>query len=118
MKAEIKKLHSPDIYDLKNYQPAERNSFGFLLQIIVGEKGGKGEESFDVVVCTPQWLMSNFSKDDIVFGRHYLIVFEYNFERILSALQKQVESIEADTWKEIGEKIGRIGKWEFEDYGA
>jgi hypothetical protein len=27
-----------------------------------------------------------------------------------------VESEEAPTWAELAAKVGRIGKWEFEDY--
>jgi hypothetical protein len=31
-------------------------------------------------------------------------------------LTRAVESEEAPTWPELAIKIGRIGKWEFEDY--
>jgi hypothetical protein len=116
MKAEIKYFHSPDVPDLENFTPEIKDDFSFLLQIIVGEKGRDGEESFDVFVCTPRWLINNNSKEAIIYGRHYLIVFEFDYRKITEELTQYVESIEAQDWDSIAEQIGRIGKWEFEDY--
>jgi hypothetical protein len=53
MNVEIKKLHSPDVWNLESFQP-EEDCFGFLLQLIVGLKGVESEESFDTPVCTPK----------------------------------------------------------------
>ncbi len=78
MKAEIKYFHSPDIPDLGTYQPIECDNFVFLLQMFVGEKGKQGEESFDLIVCTPKWLVNNHHKEESVFGLYHLIVFEYD----------------------------------------
>lgn len=116
MKAELKRIHSPDIFNLENFHPDEEDVFGILLQLMVSPENSDGEESFDVLLCTPQWLMQCAQKSDVIFGRHYLIVFEYNYQRIYNQLKDYVESIEGDTWEEIALRIGRIGKWEFEDY--
>jgi hypothetical protein len=83
---------------------------------MIGERDKKGEESFDITVCTPQWLLKNSKKDSIIYGRHYLIVFEYNFQKIVEELTLLVNSVEGENWSEIGESLSRIGKWEFEDY--
>lgn len=82
----------------------------------MGEEKFGGEESFDMLICTPQWLIANHTPSDIIIGRHYLIVFEYNYQRIYSKLQSLIEGFEASNWDEIGLVIGRLGKWEFEDY--
>jgi hypothetical protein len=117
MKAEIKSIFSPDIeVTLKEYQPERANNFGFLLQMIISPEGEEGEESFDIMVCTPDWLKDNHSKDEIIFGRHHLIVFKYDYQAIYQKLAKYVNSIEANTWDEISSLIGRVGHWEFEDY--
>jgi hypothetical protein len=117
MKAKLQNIYSTDIDGpLAGYKPVQSDNFGFLARLIVGEEKLGGEESFDVMICTPQWLISNHSTSDIIVGRHYLIVFEYNYERIYSKLKSLIEEIELGSWDEIGLVVGRIGKWEFEDY--
>lgn len=117
MRAILKEFYCLDInVPLTEYSPDSSDNFGFWGRLIVGEEKMGGEESFDIMVCTPQWLISNHKVSDIIIGRHYLIVFEYNYERIYSKLKSIVEGIEANSWEEIGLIIGRLGKWEFEDY--
>ena len=116
MIAEVKSIISPDILDFKTYYPEDDTSFLFLLQVIVGIKGKEGGDTFDIEICTPQWLLQNYDASSIVFGRGRLIVFEYNIERIFNRITKFCESCSGNTWEEIAPKIGRIGLWEFEDY--
>lgn len=115
MKAEIKEYFSPEIKDLSNFNPEIPNNFCFFLQLLIGPKNEKGAESFDIEVCTPFWFQTNF-KYEIVPGRHYLFVKEYNFECILNYIKNFVESCEGSNWHEVAEKISQIGYWEFEDY--
>lgn len=116
MKAEIKYFHSPDIENLESFSPKLADNFCFLLQVFVGRKGVEGEESFDMLVCTPKWLMENNKEDSIIFGHHYLIVFKYNFNSISNSLNRYIESMNGENWVKIVEKIRQVGKWEFEDY--
>ena len=116
MKAEIKYLHSPDVLNLETFTPIIPDSFGFLLQMMVGEKNKEGEESFDIMVCTPKWLIENQKKSDIILGLHYLIIFEYNYSRLYNKLKSIVDNVNGETWADIGSKLGVIGKWEFQDY--
>ena len=117
MKVILKNFYSTDIdVPLFEYVPSSPNEFGFLARLIVGEEKMGGEESFDVMICTPQWLISNHKAADIIIGKHYLIVFEYNYHRIYSKFKSLIEGVEASGWEEICSIIGRLGKWEFEDY--
>ncbi|PKL85064.1 MAG: hypothetical protein CVV22_10000 [Ignavibacteriae bacterium HGW-Ignavibacteriae-1] len=117
MKSILKNFYSSDIgIPLSDYIPVTNDNFCILARLIVGEAKLGGEESFDITICTPKWLISNHDDSDIIIGRHYLIVFEYNYQRIFSKLKTLVETTRGDTWDEIGSKIGRIGRWEFEDY--
>lgn len=118
MKAQIKYLHSPDVDDLQSFIPQVKDSFCFLLQIMVGPLGQQGEESFDALVCTPKWLIEHFDKGQIIIGRHYLLVFEYDYDRLTSFIDSYIEKCEGESWQEIATKLSRIGKWEFEDYRA
>jgi hypothetical protein len=96
--------------------PAVRDDFALLLQILVGPQEAPGEESFDVFLCTPMWLLHNHQPSDIVVGRHRLIVFEYDYESLRSFISRWVDSCEGPTWQELATRIGRLGRWEFEDY--
>ena len=116
MNAELKRVHSPDIDDLENYRPENPEKFAFLLQAMVGPEGKEGEESFDIEVCTPKWLEETYKLEDVVVGRHHLIVREYNYERIVNAIRDFLQLCSGEDWNEVAEKVARLGKWEFEDY--
>jgi hypothetical protein len=116
MKAVLKGYSSPDVDALPDYAPENKKSFGFLLQLFVGPDDADGYEAFDVVVCTPKWLADTHGKDEVVIGRHYLIVFAYNFERIMEEIEAFLDTCTGATWHEVALKVGRLGYWEFEDY--
>lgn len=116
MRAEVKQLYSLDVDDLTAYSPEENDLFSFNLRIIVGPQGQPGEESFDVQVCTPKWFLRQFAREEVIIGRHFLIVFEYDFNRIRKTIETFCEKCTGETWTEVAEKVGRLGHWEFEDY--
>ena len=118
MRGQLKRLHSPDIDNLVSGIPRGSDDFGFLLQVMAGPKGQEGEESFDVFVCTPAWLEKNRSQTDLIVGRHYLIVFEYDYERLFGFINTYCSQCSGETWQEVAQQLGRLGKWEFEDYKA
>lgn len=115
MRAELKRLHSPDV-DLDSYYPEDPECFGFFVQAMIGIEGKEGDDSFGIEVCTPKWLLKNHSETDVVFGRHKLIMFDYDIGRIRSAIARYCEYCFGEEWLEIAEKLARIGHWEFEDY--
>ncbi|MCU1273492.1 MAG: hypothetical protein JWO48_923 [Bryobacterales bacterium] len=116
MTAELKRLHSPDVYDLRAYLPEVSDNFGFLLQAMIGPKGIEGEESFDIQVCTPKWLIGHSGRTDIILGRHYLIMIEYDYDRLVEKIASFCNECSGETWQEIAGRLSRLGKWEFEDY--
>jgi hypothetical protein len=40
----------------------------------------------------------------------------FDKKTLLAWLEARVREVEASTWREIGERLGRIAHWEFEDY--
>jgi hypothetical protein len=116
MRATLKRLHSPDVWDLEHFQPPARNNFGFLLQLMVGPSDTAGEDSLDVVVCTPDWLKHRYQLTDIIDARHHLIVFEYDYPRLTSFLKEYCAKCSGDTWEDIALKLGRLARWEYEDF--
>ena len=116
MKARIRRFHSPDVHDLARWVPSEPSCFGFLLQVLVGPADGDGNESFDFVVCTPEWLRQKYGQDAVIVAKHHLLVFRYDFRAIESAIHSLVSSIEGGSWSELARQLSRYGRWEFEDY--
>ncbi len=116
MKAKIINFESPDIPNFEEYWPEDETSFSFYLELSVGGTGIEGYEIFGITVCTPNWLLENCEKDKILFLRHYLIVFEYDYKRIIDKVKAKIENLVAENWDELALKIGKICYWEFEDY--
>jgi hypothetical protein len=115
MKARVHHFHSPDA-DLDTYRPDDPAHVGILVQIMAGPADGPGAESFDVVVCTPSWIGERARTAGPTIGRHHLIVDRFDADQVRSYLVAAVEAEEAASWEALAERIGRIGKWEFEDY--
>lgn len=116
VRAALKRLHlDPDPSTL----PDDPSEFALRAGMIVGTPDTPGEESFDVTVCSPQWLAKTCREVGGIYNaRHHLVVDVEDFDvRTLRAwLTARVQDIEADTWSVIGERLGRLGHWEFEDY--
>jgi hypothetical protein len=113
---EIKRLHSPDVFDLCSYVPDDPDSFGLLLQVLVGPAGAEGEESFNVMVCTPRWFDAHLEATDIRSGRHHLFVKRYDHAALLRYVTDFVAQCNGTPWEEVALRISRLGMWEFEDY--
>lgn len=106
---------SPDA-DLDVWVPQNPADFGILVRVTAGPVGGIGDESFDLIVCTPRWVEAWIRQNGPLIGRHHLLVAEWNFDEVRDFLTRSIQDAEAPTWSELGEKLGRLGKWEFEDY--
>jgi hypothetical protein len=116
MHAELRHLHSPDVLDMTAYIPEDPTHFSILVQAMIGPSGEQGEESFDFIVCTPRWLETVLSQDGFVFGQHYLIVARYDYGLIWQVIEDLCNRTDGPDWTTIGNKLGRYGHWEFEDY--
>ncbi len=118
MQAVLKGLHSLDLSvgDVKTYLPDEQDNFGFILRAMIGPLDGEGEESFDIVVCTPKWLIEKYGPSDILLGLHKLIVFKYDYDRLRGFIEKFLMRCSGSSWHEVGQKANLLGQWEFEAY--
>jgi hypothetical protein len=115
MRATVRGFHSPD-EDLESFAPQDPSDVGLFVQVLVGPQGEEGEESFDLMVCTPRWVERWVGNNGPLVGRHHLFVEAWDADRVRRYIREVVESEEASSWSELAAKIGRLGKWEFEDY--
>ncbi|WP_321306157.1 Imm8 family immunity protein [Marinifilum fragile] len=96
--------------------PKEKDNFCINFQFLVGEKGKEGTEYFQVLICTPKWILKNEKDKKIISSRHRLIVFEYDQKSIVNYIKHYLSNINEDTWDAVVKKIERIAKSEYEDY--
>lgn len=85
--------------------------------MLVGPVNAPGEESLDVTVCSPEWLARKAGGEPYS-GRHHVVVDVESFDaaQLESWLRQQVHAVAAETWAEVGQRLSRLGYWEFEDY--
>lgn len=112
----IKSFEGLDREEPETYMSPDPLDDAFWLRMMIGPPDGPGEESFDVLVCTPAWLAGVVSKEGPQIGRHRLIIEKLDLHVAETFLRRQVERLEATTWDELAAKISRLGYWEFEDY--
>jgi hypothetical protein len=114
MRAELKFLYSPDADPLEDFVPT--GPFGILITAMIGPAGEEGHESFDFMLCTPEWLSSNM-REEFRIGRHYLFVQDFSYTKLEQFVRAYCASCgEEAKWRPLAEKLARLGKWEFEDY--
>lgn len=115
MRAAIRNLEfDPDPSSLS----ADPAAFAFVVRMYLGPADGPGEESFDLTVCSPEWLATQSRNEGYIDGRHHVIINTDDFDqhRLRRWLDQRVSSVEGASWREIGERLARLGYWEFEDY--
>lgn len=117
MRAELKHLtFDPDPATLSG----DAAEFAMRVRMIVGPAAGApGEESFDLTVCTPEWLADACRKSGGLYdARHHVIVGLEEFDKrtLGDWLEARVRAVEGATWGEVGNRLARLGYWEFEDY--
>jgi hypothetical protein len=98
MQAVLKGLHSIDIADLENFAPHEEDNFGFVLRAMLGPMNREGEESFDITVCTPKWLMEKYGTSKVLLGLHgnffYVVkVQDEAYWKVLSSTALRIQRI-------------------------
>lgn len=116
MRAEVRSIWLDPHPSSLSADPAD---FAFGARLLVGPMDAPGEESLDLTICSPEWLARKAGSDPYS-GRHHVVVNVDSFDaaQLESWLRKQVHTVAADTWAEVGQRLGRLGYWEFEDYSG
>lgn len=116
MVPQVKSISTSEGNHLEAYTPEDKQKFCVIVRVIVGLAGGQGAESFDITVCTPQWLGEQVEREGFVLGLHHVFVKTYDPAQIKKLITKWIERCSGKTWQEVAQKISRIGYWEFESY--
>lgn len=115
MKAIVKAMWIDSaVVSLEEYAPDDPDFFGFWIEFKVGAENRDGADDFRLFVCTPDWIKNNNSS--AVWGRHMLMLPDYDLDVIKKEINKCIESCIGNDWTAIAAKISRYASWEFEDY--
>jgi hypothetical protein len=114
MKVSVRHFISPDV-DLDDFRPNDPEDFSFLLQALVGPADSIGEESVQFLVTTVRALEKTVQTDRLVFGRSLVIVAGPDMPRILDAVRRAIETLEAPSWGLLAQRLTRLGVYEFEN---
>lgn len=115
MKAELKGLELVDSA-FASFQPSDAEHFCVAVEARIGPLGGKGEDVFSFLVCSPSWLSENYKSP--MFCRHLIVMNVYSHCTIRELVGRVVSEVERPTWVDLARYFGRYFRWEFEDiYG-
>lgn len=119
MKPEIKEMYSLQLMQkIEDFWPEHINNFGISIRLMIGPENSKASESFDILVCTPDWIKDQFKEERCTWGLHMLIVLEYDLSLIRTEVDRYLARCTGEDWSEVAKKLSRMGAWEFEGYTA
>ncbi len=114
MKAKIKSIDLNNSIAFDDFKPENIENFSVWIAFSIGEENSNGSDLFLLNVCSPKWLIENTLTP--TWGRHMLILNEYDRNTIKGTVSNYLESITKDSWLSLAEEIGKFLAWEFEDY--
>lgn len=115
MRASTRSIFSSDIDDTASWSP-DSEEWALRVHVVAGPADGPGEESFDLAICSGEWLAEQARRDGIFDPRHHLVVDGFKWPELYAYLQRRVEQCHGDKWEDVAQQLSRLGRWEFEDY--
>jgi hypothetical protein len=120
MKPQLKDYVCVDIPEVWNWVPNDPEDVYYYMELTIGEDTSAGGDLFGLTVATPKALLKRMrtSGKQSQSGRHHLIVLDYSWDKVLHFINDVIDKCHGRDWEEIGLKLARHFKWEFEDYIA
>jgi hypothetical protein len=114
LKAKLKGLASSQV-DLEKYWPDQEDSFCLTLELSIGPDGQEGQDLFYATICTPKWLQAQADSQKVLLGQRYVVVYEFNLDRIKEGIRAYCSKCIGSDWREVARKVSRMAVWEYED---
>ncbi|WP_414553465.1 Imm8 family immunity protein [Anabaena sp. CCY 0017] len=112
--AELQMLISPDMLDMEQGEPENPYNFSILVQALIGIASEEGADTFNIIVCTPDWLKNRIPAEGYIIGRAHLIVARYDYGVIKKAIESWCEKAKGKDWNEIVNILAKYSQWEYE----
>jgi len=114
--ARLKEPFSPDLPDMEHAVPKDPASFNILVQALIGLDTSDAADTFNFVVCTPEWLKKSLKPGEALSGRHRIIVPGYDYGIIKREIETYCSRATGATWKEIAARLHAYGRWEYAEH--
>jgi hypothetical protein len=112
---EIKHIWSPDLpCHPSAWSPISYEDIFFLLEMNIGFKNSESSDIFYVEIAAPEALRARSKGNVIISQRATLVIADYRWKDIISALEKIVSDCDSDTWDMAVTKLQRYFTWEYE----
>jgi hypothetical protein len=112
MKLVLHGVESSKYRNLRTHVPDDPELFDDFVQVLIGQKPGKGSDGFTLRVCTPAALAAR--EGDVIAESPLLVLRRYDYDTLWSWLERTVASCEAPTWYESVERLQRHFRWELD----
>lgn len=116
MKPRLKVIFTHTGASLEDTAPEIPHNFHVLVHLTIGPDDQDGGHDYSLGVCTPTWLNHTGQHAGPIWGRHLLIVNEFDAGEIRKAIENMIVQCQRPDWAETASVLARYFAWEFEDY--
>jgi hypothetical protein len=109
-KAVIKSIDIVDApgLDPAKYSPSDPDDFNCTFSISIGPAAKNDAAQFYLSVCSAKWVTNWCQQNGFSWGRHRLIVPQYNFQTIVEIINACIEKCSGESWPEVLAQLSRI----------
>jgi hypothetical protein len=112
MQLRLVRYYGSGIEDLADYRPEPADEFAYRLNIEVSPVGDTYFDTFSALVCTPKWLLKRLEREEVLSGRHHIIVRRHDLPRLVSFFEGFLAGIHVADWSEAISVMDRLARWE------
>lgn len=116
MKAQVRFVSTNDGEDLEGVVLEDPDDVDVWITVMPSPVDGPAQESFQLRVRSPLSSTRELNQWGLLHERRMVGVARWDPHQIRSFINRLFTEAEGRDWKEVGEKLSRLGYWEFEDY--
>lgn len=119
------------LIDLDDLALLDPSHFGIDVHAYIGEPGGKGSDSFDMIVCSPSWFADHAAidadwsflvrrtpwtdPDTVLIGAGLWFMRRWSAQEMRAVLARVcADASGGPDWDTVASRIGRSIPWEFD----
>jgi hypothetical protein len=114
IKAKLDGIYSPELASGRGELPSEVTNCWVAMHADIGADNERGTDTFTFYVTTPRFLEDSLKSETVQLGRGLVIVNEFDWGVVESAVASICDSVRAESWEEAAVLLSRSFFYEFE----